>query len=150
MGSYIIKVKAKDISGATSDWSESTTILIVDNTPPNAPTITGPTTGKTGKKYDFHISATDPNNNNIYYFVSWGDSTDTGWVGPYASGEEITLSHTWSKRGTYSINARAKDVGEYASYWTTHEIEIRIGPDAGYNQQLNDLLLFIKMMKNLN
>jgi len=145
LGSYIIKVKARDTLGATSDWSEHLIISIIDNSPPNAPTIDGPTSGKIGKKYDFYISATDPNNHSIYYFVSWGDSTDTGWLGPYNSGEEITLSHTWNKKGEYSISAKAKDVGEYTSTWTTHKIEIR----TGLNVQLNELL-FLKTIRNLN
>jgi hypothetical protein len=42
---------------------------------------------------------------------------------PYASGEEITKSHSWSKRDTYVIRCKAKDhpYGE-ESNWATLEV----------------------------
>jgi hypothetical protein len=142
LGSYLVKVKAKDSWGANGGWSEPLYITIVDNTPPNAPTITGPNTGRIGKTYTFNITATDPNNDNIYYFILWGDGSNSSWIGPYASGEEITQTHTWSKRGTYTVSAKVKDIGEYESSWTHHEIKIILGGGSqpSNNQQIQKLL----------
>ena len=39
--------------------------------------------------------ADDPEGNDVFYKVSWGDGFIDGFVGPYASGEEVTLSHAW-------------------------------------------------------
>jgi hypothetical protein len=39
------------------------------------------------------------------------------WIGPYDSGEEITLNHTWSREGTYTIKARAKDTDNLWGPW---------------------------------
>ena len=84
----------------------------IDTSPPNKPSITGPTSGKAGTEYDYTFSATDPDADNIYYFVNWGccDDGDFHEYGPYESGEEVTLSHTWSEQGDYVIEAYTKDI----------------------------------------
>jgi outer membrane protein assembly factor BamB len=79
------------------------------NDPPTAPSITGPLTGKAGTSYDYKFVATDPDRNPVSYYVKWGDDTHTGWTDDYNTGEEITLSHTWSSDGTFTIKAKAKD-----------------------------------------
>jgi predicted DNA-binding transcriptional regulator len=35
---------------------------------------------------------------NITYYVDWGDWTNTGWIGPYDSGQEQTVNHLGTKR----------------------------------------------------
>jgi hypothetical protein len=89
------------------------------NNPPTSPTITGPTTGKINIATDYNVTATDPDEDQISYFIDWGDGTNSGWIGPYSSGEEITRSHTWSTKGTYLIKAKAKDVTGDESDWGT-------------------------------
>jgi hypothetical protein len=89
--------------------------------PPFAPSIIGPTQGKAGEEYEYTFRSIDPNGDNIFYYISWGDGTDTGWIGPYTSGESITLSHTWSK-GEYKISAKAKDIYGAESPWATLEV----------------------------
>jgi outer membrane protein assembly factor BamB len=89
------------------------------NNPPNTPAITGPNSGKTGETYTYTFSATDPDDDQLYYYVNWGDSTTSDWQGPYQSGSSITLSHSWSDDGTYSIKAKAKDdKGSESTYAT--------------------------------
>lgn len=122
LGSYLVKVKARDSWGAASSWSEPLYVAIVTDTSPNPPTLDGPTNGKTGVTYPYEISTIDPNGDDIYYFVFWGDGTSTGWMGPYKSGEVLSVSHKWDTKGTYIISAKAKDVVGYESYWTTLEI----------------------------
>jgi hypothetical protein len=95
-----------------------------DNQPPNAPTITGPTRGKPGVEYDFIFNTTDPNGDDVYYCVSWGccGSGDFHTYGPYTSGLEVKLSHSWNEQGNYVIQAYAKDIHESESDTTTFEI----------------------------
>lgn len=50
--------------------------------PPNKPTIYGNATGKTGETYAYAVSTTDPDNDNVYYYISWGDLSNLGWKGP--------------------------------------------------------------------
>jgi outer membrane protein assembly factor BamB len=92
------------------------------NNPPNKPSITGPNSGKTGESYSYTISTTDPDNDQISYYVDWGDSTNSGWQGPYSSGTGISLSHSWSNDGSFSIKAKAKDTEGSESTYTTLQI----------------------------
>jgi len=64
------------------------------------------------------ISAKDPEGEDVFYMIDWGDGTITQWLGPYDSGMEKTFTHTWSAPGDYSIRARAKDFGGARSDWT--------------------------------
>jgi hypothetical protein len=118
LGNYIVKAKAKDIFGVQSGWSEPINVIVSDNLPPDAPTIDGPPSGKVRETYQYQFSSTDPEDNNIYLYVIWGDGSQTDWIGPYNSSEVVTLSHKWNKKGTFNISARAKDIAGYASEWT--------------------------------
>jgi len=89
------------------------------NDSPATPTIDGSTSGKPSVNYDYNFVATDPNEDDVFLFVEWGDGTNTGWLGPYASGAEVTVNHTWTKKGTYVIKAKAKDMYGAESGWGT-------------------------------
>ncbi len=122
IGNYSVKVKAKDINGATSDWSEPLTITIVLNDAPDTPTIKGPATGAPGKAYLFKMQTTDTDGDNVYYYIDWGDSTTTEWIGPFISGAVATTTHSWSEQGTYTVKVKAKDIAGDESDWGTLEI----------------------------
>jgi hypothetical protein len=124
LGSYPVKVKAKDSNGATSDWSEPVTMEIVLNDPPNIPTISGPGTGKPGTQYLFLFQTTDINADDVYYFVDWGDNSTSGWIGPYRSGSQASASHSWNQKGTYSIKIKAKDIIGDESDWKTLDVKM--------------------------
>ncbi|GAG27994.1 unnamed protein product, partial [marine sediment metagenome] len=102
--------------------------IFKNNNPPNKPTIDGPTSGKKGETYSYDFQTTDPDGDDIYYWVDWGDESNTGWLGPYESGEEITKSHSWSK-GTYDIKCKAKDTYDEESDWGTLQVEMPITRD---------------------
>ena len=84
---------------------------------PSAPMISGPSKGKIKIETEYNFSALDPNNDGLYYFIDWGDSMNSSWIGPYASGEVVGQSHTWSKKGTYVIQAKTKDAHGLESEW---------------------------------
>jgi hypothetical protein len=90
------------------------------NTPPNAPIITGETSGEQNVEYDFTFSATDNENHKVKYFVKWGDGMqeETGLVD---SGTEITLKHTHDK-GEWTVTAWAED--EYGEVGDESTLEI--------------------------
>jgi hypothetical protein len=104
-----------------SRCDQSTSLNLSDNSPPGAPTIDGPPSGKVRETYQYQLSSTDPDNNNVYLFVMWGDGTQTEWVGPYNSSEVVTLSHKWKRQGTFNISAKAKDIYGYQSTWSNLE-----------------------------
>jgi len=122
LGDYEIKAKAKDINGATSDWSEPLTISIVLNNPPDTPSISGPASGKPGVTYLYTFVTTDSDDDFVYYFVDWGDETNSGWIGPRNSGEQASTTHSWNEQGTYTVRVKAKDVPGDESGWGTLDV----------------------------
>lgn len=86
---------------------------------PSIPLINGPTNGKKGIQYNYTFSSVDPLADDVYYYIEWGDGANTGWFGPYPSGDTITQSHTWTKKGIYTIKAKAKDSYGTQSDWGT-------------------------------
>ena len=98
-----------------------------ENLPPNPPTITGPTTGNSGIEYNYSFSTTDPDGDDVYYWISWGDDTHNGWQGPYPSGQNITVSHSWDNPGFYEVEAKAKDTYGAQSNWNKTLVEITVG-----------------------
>ena len=107
-GTYNITAKTQDIYGAESDWSNPYEVVIV-NELPNAPTITGQTSGKAGVEYDYTFKATDPDGNNVRYIIDWGDNT-SNTTGYKPSSIGVKVKHTWSNDGTYNITAKAQDI----------------------------------------
>jgi pyrrolidone-carboxylate peptidase len=96
------------------------TIKFLINTPPDPPVIDGPTEGKAGQAYNYTFVSTDAECNDLSYMIEWGDGREIV-VGLYPSGEEVTVSHTWSK-GTYTIRAKAVDVFGAESKWSELEV----------------------------
>ena len=89
------------------------------NNPPNKPSKpSGPTSGKAGTSYTYSTSTTDPDGDQVYYWFDWGDGTNSGWLGPYNSGQTVSASHTWSERGSYEIKVKAKDTNGAESEWS--------------------------------
>jgi len=82
-----------------------------ENSPPNAPIISGPVSGEIGKEYLYNFTATDPDGDRIYLWIQWGGGCPIeDWIGPFESGERVSLNQTWDTKGTYIISARAKDI----------------------------------------
>jgi len=80
------------------------------NSAPNKPNPpSGPTSGIINVEYTYSGSTTDPNGDNIYYLFDWGDGTDSGWLGPYPSGDTVEANHSWVYGGTYDVKLKAKD-----------------------------------------
>ncbi len=84
---------------------------------PVIPTIQGPAEGKINTLYNFTFATTDSQGDAIYYFIDWGDGQSENWIGPYESDKQIVVGHTWSTKGTFSMQAKAKDVYGYESDW---------------------------------
>ena len=113
------------------------------NNPPDKPTITGPTSGKAGEYHRYTFQTTDPEDHEIYYYIDWGDDTSTHvWVGPYNSGEALSLDHLYTFEGTYIIKAKAKDRYDMESDWSTLEVSMP------KNKELNNLS-FLQLLEKI-
>jgi len=149
LGEYEVKAVAKDINGVQSNWSEPSTIIIVENSIPEIPTMTGPKIAITGKELEFKIVSVDPDNHDLFYQIFWDDDTYIKWDGPYPSGEEVTFTHTYSEGGTFKIKSTARDIINEKSGQYTYQI--RIIKNRAVTRQFNLRLLdfFMKSFSNL-
>jgi hypothetical protein len=91
---------------------------------PSKPTITGPTSGKAGEKHEYIFNAKDPNKGQLLYYIKWGDNQIEDWIGPYSSGEDVKINHTWSTKGRYIIKAKVKNERGTESGWSTLEVRM--------------------------
>lgn len=89
------------------------------NSPPEKPsTPSGKKFGRPGVEYTYKTDTVDPDDNQVFYMWDWGDGNFSKWLGPYDSGDICEASHTWDKKGTYSIRVRAKDIFDEESDWS--------------------------------
>ena len=120
---YPVKLTVMDNEGNIVD---DTTWAFIgrSNDPPNTLNIDGPPTGKKGITYDYNFSAIDPDDDDIYYYIYWGDLNFEIWIGPYSSGDVITLNHTWIDESAFTIRVIAKDIYDFKSDWATSKVTI--------------------------
>ena len=128
-GTYQVKASAMDSKGATSGWSNETTVVINDppNLPPNNPsTPSGSGSGKAGTSYSYTTHASDPNKDRVLYTFDWGDGTtyETGYV---ASGTQAAGAHSWENGGTYQVKAKATDIKGANSSWSATKTVLIVG-----------------------
>jgi len=125
-GVYHVKAKAKDVNDFESDWSVARKVTITENQAPDTPYApSGPDDGEIDIEYDFSANTNDPEEHDIYYLFDWDDGTDSGWLGPYPSGDTAEASHTWTEAGTYDVTVKAKDIYEEESDFSpAHQIII--------------------------
>ena len=80
-----------------------------DNQAPEKPeTPDGPSSGNAGTEYTYSTSTSDPDGDQVYYWFDWDDGTNSGWIGPKESGDEISATHKWSRPDNYKIRVKAK------------------------------------------
>ncbi len=147
LGVFEVRVKAKDDHGVQSGWSDPHTMTIAVTDPPETPTITGPTFVLKGRSYEYTVVTTDPNGDDVYYFVSWSGGDTTGWFGPYASGDEVTVSHSWDKTGFITVQARAQDIHGAKSGWGTLKAAIPVKQNIRINSQQSSTPLFFQIVQ---
>ena len=110
---------------------------------PDAPEIYGPLSGKVGVEYNYTFVATDPNDDDVYYYITWGDGTFEKWIGPFGSGEEVILSHTWTEKSSYCITAQAKDTNGLIGPWGT----LMVTMPRNKNRIINFNSLFLRLFE---
>jgi len=130
-------------SGSLSGYRVQTLVTII-NTAPSAPSIAGPPKGKPGTAYPYTFVAVDPEDDELFYFIDWGDNTTSGWLGPYGSSTNISVHHTYAAKGTYLIKAKAKDVYGAESGWGTLQVKMPLSNNMMYPPWLQLLERFLE------
>ena len=100
-----------------------TASAILDNTPPNPPDITGPTSGTIKTTYTYKVLVSDPDENDelLKLEMDFGDGVITETCGCsqlWENGQTVNVSHEWKKPGTYQITGRVMDVNGEWSEWS--------------------------------
>ena len=121
-GTTTIKARVKDTDNLWGPWGKFE--IEVTTSAPTKPTIKGPTRGKIGVLYDYKFMSTHPDGDEIWYYIDWGDHTNTDWFGPHSSGTEVMKNHKWIIGKTFVILAKAKDIYDAESEWSEFKIEI--------------------------
>jgi PKD repeat protein len=104
------------------------------NDPPNTPTIKGPSKIKKNIEYTYTFTAIDPDGDDIYYTIFWGDyDPPLFWIGPFSSGKDISLSHTWIDKAAYYIHVKAKDRFDFESDWETLSVTMPKNKSNNFN-----------------
>ena len=74
----------------------------------------------------------DSDGDTVKYYIVW-DHGNTEWTNDFsASGIPVTVSHTWAKKDTYTISAKAKDEYGAESEWATLEVEMPVSHQVQY------------------
>jgi len=124
-------VKAEANNGTTG-----LTVVEIENQYPSKPSIIGETSISSGQTYSFEISSSDPDGDELYYLVEWGDG-DYTIIEP---GDSTTVSHKFSKSG--KIKVKAIDSG---GLWAENILSVSSSPknkhtDMPLLEVLNNLL----------
>jgi hypothetical protein len=109
------------------------------NNPPVKPVLTGPGSGVINQAYDLSIVATEPDGDDIYYFIDWGDGQVDEWVGPFNTGATAVITHQWTEEGNYTIQSKAKDIFGAESDWATLTITMPISINVPFHPLIEKL-----------
>jgi len=107
---------------------------------PSKPIINGPTHGRVGKPYDYTFMSVDYKFDNLSYYIIWGDGKISETVGP--SGENVTVSHTWTSQGIYTIKAKAENPFD-ESRWATFTVTMP------RNKAVKSNMLLLRILEKL-
>jgi hypothetical protein len=118
----------KKIAGACMRWvyyemnlfgDPALEIFPTENTAPQQPAApTGTPRGGVGTNYTYTAVTNDADGDLLYYQFSFGDGTFSPWLGPYESGQELSVNHSWARWGHYSVTVKARDEHRLESPWS--------------------------------
>ncbi len=98
----------------------------VDPETPEIPTITGPSTGVLYKNYNYNITSSDPQNDDIYFVVRCSGCPSIFKTDWFKSGGTLKFNHCWcdfyQNINPFIINAKAIDSKGHESGWAKFEV----------------------------
>jgi len=148
IGNYTVTLTVTDDNDTVA--VDTTWALIREsNDPPETPNIDGETEGNYGDPYDYTFVTTEPDEDDVYYYIEWGDGETDEWIGPYVSGDEVVKYHTWEKRGTYTIRAKARDVFEAESDWAYLKVTMPVNQHSLFLRFLDRFPNVFPILRNL-
>ena len=141
-GIYEITLAVTDSLGNIG-YDNTWAFIDESNNAPNKPTLRGRRIGIKDNEYEYTFFATDPDGDDVYYYLNWGDTYWEGWwepwIGPYKSGEKVKIKNTWDENGNYIVRVKAKDKYDFKSDWG--EIPVQISKSNNYMDRSLTLLM---------
>jgi hypothetical protein len=127
---YLVAARARDERGLVSVWSDVHIMVAVWDTvsrPPGIPLApAGMDTGHVDSTYEFSTAGSDPNGDSIMFQFDWGDGDTSNWSAPVAESTVVSLGHSWTAAGDFSIRARARDMRDLMSDWSdAHSLTVK-------------------------
>ena len=126
-GIYLVALTVTD-NESNTDTQTMWVYIDTENHQPQTPELLGTQIGKNDTAYTYSFLATDPDGDDVYYYLNWGDDYwfggAVGWLGPYKSGEKVTLEKTFKEKGDYTVRAKAKDRYDAKSDWAILQVSI--------------------------
>jgi rhodanese-related sulfurtransferase len=107
--------------GGITEWKEIG-LPTIPNLPPEDPEISGIFEGKVGENYEYMFISSDPDDDELYFYINWSDNSTEEWIGPYNTSESVMITHNWTVEGTYLIQAKVRDKYGDESNWSTFEV----------------------------
>lgn len=118
-GIFNLKVKAVDIYGAESSWSNPLSVEVLNEAPEKPATPDGPSEGKIKRSYEYSSISNDSEGHKIRYGWDWdGDKNVDQWTDYKNSGVEVSTSHKYTTQGDYQIFVIAEDEYGSQSEWS--------------------------------
>lgn len=89
-----------------------------NNIPAIPENLDGTTRGYHGTTYVYTVSTIDYDADDVYYQFNWSDGNLSTWFGPFQSEHLISMNHSWSIPGNYTVTVRSKDEYDAISNWS--------------------------------
>ncbi|MEM0492379.1 MAG: hypothetical protein QXS02_00240 [Candidatus Thermoplasmatota archaeon] len=112
--------------GEPLSYRDTAEVIGAENTPPTPPLLEKSTSGKVNEYISFNIKSYDPDGDQVYYLIDWGDGNNSGWLGPYDQGVITLVKYKWKKAGVYTVKGKAKDINSAQSINWGNNITVTI------------------------
>ncbi len=99
-------------------FGDPTLKIASESTPPEKPILSGQSSGRVKKEYTYEAVSTDIEGDRLYYLFKWSNDSYSDWLGPISSGQTISATHTWTKKGVYDVRVACKDEHGRRSDWS--------------------------------
>ena len=96
------------------------------NLPPSTPDLNVPDQGQVRDTIWISMISTDPENDEVKYFIEWGDGEGDWNLHWITSGVLFRISHKYKYEGDFIVRVKAKDYYDSESGWAVDEIEVPI------------------------
>ena len=119
-GYFNLEYNSLNIDSYQIDWVEYESNET--NWLPSKPFFSGPEEGDIDQELVFLVNSIDPIDRNVYYLMDFGDGTETDWIGPYNSGEIVSITHSWSDKGLFNVKVKSKNSDDMESKWSDSHV----------------------------